>query len=575
MPMVRSFFLQGLPAILVAWICFGSIACNQPAERPDSDSWPDSVFIPRDALGPFVLDSTSFDSLSSIDSAYAPYRDLAYRFYSRRNWVFAWMNDKGCREHAGFLLNFMETARLEGIPDTFPYLEFLSNSIAACSISDSLVPDPLFEVRMTIAFFWYADKAWRGLPEEKSRAMGWFLPRLYTNQLEWLDSALTRKPAGELLSTAVFSQYYVLRNYLVRYDSLQRTTPWKELEFPQESMQWEGAGKAVSDLERSLFLHGDMDRDRSTKIMDSVLVAAIKKFQYRHGMIPDGVPDEEFYAALNVSVSVRIEQLMVNLERCRWIPSTYPSRYVVVNIPAFTAQGYKEGSVDWTMPVVVGKTMHETAIFSGKMSQVVFHPYWVIPPGILYKEIIPDILKDPAYLRKNKMEVVNAKGQRVASHDIAWKKYLKGGFPYTIRQTPGPWNALGKVKFLFPNNYSIYLHDTPSRYLFKKEQRAFSHGCIRVSDPHRLADFILQPEGYAPPQIDGFFSSKKEKWISLKNPVPVFVTYLTSWVDEEGQLHFRKDIYGHDRTLLQELLGEGVQNRSGQRLIQEENTPVN
>jgi murein L,D-transpeptidase YcbB/YkuD len=173
------------------------------------------------------------------------------------------------------------------------------------------------------------------------------------------------------------------------------------------------------------------------------------------------------------------------------------------------------------------------------------------------------------------MEVVNAKGQRVASYDIAWKKYRKGGFPYKIRQIPGPWNALGTVKFLFPNNFSIYLHDTPSRYLFKKEQRAFSHGCIRVSDPRRLADFILEPEGYAAAQIDGFFSSKKEKWISLKTPVPVFVTYFTSWVDEEGQLHFRNDIYGHDKKLRQELLGEGVQSRSVQSRIQEGNTPVN
>ncbi len=573
--MARSFFLHSLQTVLFVWMCSAYIACNQQQPNSDSANWPDAVFVPQDALSPFVLDSMAFDSLSRIDTAYTPYRDLARRFYSRRNWVFAWMNEKGCREHAGFLLNFIETAQLEGIPDEYPYLDFLSNSIVACSIADSLVPDPLFEVRMTIAFFWYADKAWRGLPEEKSRAMGWFLPRLYTNQLEWLDSALTQKSTGELLSTAVFSQYYRLRNHLVRYDSLQRTSPWTDLAFPQGVLHWGDTGKAVSDLERSLWLHGDMSSDRSTKIMDSVLLAAIKKFQTRHGLIPDGVPDKEFYAALNVPVPVRIEQLLVNMERCRWIPSVSPSRCVVVNIPAFAAYGYKDGIIDWTMPVVVGKTMHETAIFSGKMSQVVFHPYWVIPSGILYKEIIPEVLKDPAYLRKNKMEVVNAKGQRLASHDIAWKKYLKGGFPYTIRQIPGPWNALGTVKFLFPNNFSIYLHDTPSRYLFKKEQRAFSHGCIRVSDPRRLADFILEPEGYAAAQIDGFFSSKKEKWISLKNPVPVFVTYFTSWVDEEGQLHFRNDIYGHDKKLRQELLGEGVQSRSVQSRIQEGNTPVN
>jgi murein L,D-transpeptidase YcbB/YkuD len=218
----------------------------------------------------------------------------------------------------------------------------------------------------------------------------------------------------------------------------------------------------------------------------------------------------------------------MNMERIRWVPAQPTTDYLVVNIPEFRLHVYERGQYQWSSSVVVGTAANHTVIFTGNLRQIVFSPYWNVPPSILKNEILPAIARNPNYLARNNME------------------WYAGG----VRQKPGPGNALGKVKFLFPNNYKIYLHDTPSKSLFSEQRRTFSHGCIRVSEPTKLAQFVLRnDENWDSVKIVKAMNAGKEQFYSVKDPIPVYIVYFTAWVDRDGKLNFRDDVYGHDKRM--------------------------
>jgi murein L,D-transpeptidase YcbB/YkuD len=233
---------------------------------------------------------------------------------------------------------------------------------------------------------------------------------------------------------------------------------------------------------------------------------------------------------MNIPIADRIKTLMVNMERCRWIPTdiSKSNELIVINIPSYRLTYFKDGKPALISNVVVGKDLNQTVVFSGMMSSIVFSPYWNVPKSILKKEILPAIAKNKNYLEQ---------------HDMEW---YKGD----VRQRPGPKNSLGLVKFLFPNSNAIYLHDTPSKNLFNEEKRAFSHGCIRVAKPIELANLILKDDSnWTPEKIDEAMHSGQEKWHTLKNKIPVYIGYFTSWVDAEGEIHFYDDVYKRDDRL--------------------------
>jgi len=499
-----------------------------------------------------VMDSLLCDSMLKAHTALTPFTQNVRLFYSSRRWSPAWYGEDTWREHTGFLLQLIESAAFEGIRDSFPASVELHDRLERFTSSGEF--DSGLEVLLTSAFFWYAEKAWKGLPEKTSRALDWFLPRLHQDAGVWLDSALTQQPDAGLLSRAVFVQYYRLRAMIQVYDSIRQRGGWSLLEFRKNKLSYGDTGQPVLDLQKSLLAHGDLQKLPENAIFDSVLTNAMIRFQERHGLKPDGVCGKSVVRALNVSVEDRLTQMLVNLERCRWMPNAFPSRFLLVNIPEFTLHIIDNRKLVDQIPVVVGKEIHQTVSFSGTMKSVVFHPYWVIPSGILYDEIIPAVIRSPSYLSRNNMEVVGASGKIIPSNSITWKNYRKSGFPYTIRQRPGRDNPLGEIKFLFPNNHSIYLHDTPGKSLFGREKRTFSHGCIRLGDARRLAGYVLKTEGWSESAIDSAFKIRKERWVSLRHELPVYIVYFTSWVDEKGVLHFRDDVYGRDQRLREELL---------------------
>lgn len=280
------------------------------------------------------------------------------------------------------------------------------------------------------------------------------------------------------------------------------------------------------------------------------LAAAVKSFQELHSIAATGVVDDKTLAAINVPLDARIQQVAINLQRWRWMPDQLGDRHFFVNIPYYHLIARESGKKVMDIRVVVGKPGHNTPIFSEDMKVVVFSPYWNIPDTIAENETAPAVARDPGYLAKQGIEIlrVSSKGnETVNAADVNWGNAdaMRG---LVFRQKPGDNNALGHVKFLFPNEYNVYLHDTPADALFAKPGRAFSHGCIRVEEPETLAKYVLK--GYDDWDESHIFAAMRagvEKQVALKKSIPVHIAYFTAWVDENSGLHFQPDIYNYDK----------------------------
>ncbi|MEO6221946.1 MAG: L,D-transpeptidase family protein [Vicinamibacterales bacterium] len=278
--------------------------------------------------------------------------------------------------------------------------------------------------------------------------------------------------------------------------------------------------------------------------------AAIKVFQEHHGLPATGAVDAATRVAMKVPIEARIKQVMVNLERWRWMPDDLGANHLIVNIPYYHLVARENGKAVKDIRVVVGKPGHETPVFSGEMETVVFSPYWNIPDSIVEGETAPAMAKDPQYLARNNMEILRVSDSGASAavdpKDVNWDnpQELK---QLAFRQKPGPNNALGHVKFLFPNEFNVYLHDTPADALFSRTGRAFSHGCVRVEEPEALAKYILREDAtWTEAGILAAMNSGDEKHVKLKAAIPVHIVYFTAWVDDKGGLHFQPDVYGYD-----------------------------
>jgi L,D-transpeptidase YcbB len=315
--------------------------------------------------------------------------------------------------------------------------------------------------------------------------------------------------------------------------------------------------EATPKLVRRLQFLGDLPDDASAPADSHVyageVVEGVKRFQDRHGLEAKGKLGPETIAELNRPMSARVEQLRLSLERWRWVPHEFEEPPIVVNIPEFLLRAYdRERKLALTMPVVVGRAIRtETPVMEEDMKYLVFWPYWNVPPSILRNEIVPKIVKDPAYLQKNDYEVATYSGEVVTDGVVSEEvlAQLKSR-KLMVRQKPGPKNALGLIKFIFPNDENIYLHSTPSQSLFAKNRRDFSHGCVRVEDPAALAEWVLRNNpGWTRERIDAAFKAEKEQQVNLTRTIPVLIVYGTAIVPENGKPHFLQDIYGYDKSL--------------------------
>jgi murein L,D-transpeptidase YcbB/YkuD len=288
-------------------------------------------------------------------------------------------------------------------------------------------------------------------------------------------------------------------------------------------------------------------------IFGECLERAVKHFQKRHGLTVDGIVGGGTQKALNVSIDKKINTVLINIDRVKWLPRHNNQRYLIVNLPEFMLHYIEDKKVKKQLRVIIGDKKHPTPIFSQEISYIVLNPYWKIPEGIVRREVIPKMIRNRNYLRKQGIvahRTWDENSRIINVRNLYWEQYLWRGvkFPYRLMQPPGPRNALGKIKFKFPNQFAVYLHDTPTRHLFKKDIRAFSHGCVRLSNPKSLFDTIASfNKNIDIKRADKILKGKRKVQYNLKNKLPIYIIYLTAGMSNEGDLEFRNDIYRYDK----------------------------
>jgi murein L,D-transpeptidase YcbB/YkuD len=349
--------------------------------------------------------------------------------------------------------------------------------------------------------------------------------------------------------------YRALQGWLKRYRQLAGNGGWPTVpEGP--TLRLEDADPRVARIRARLAVTADLPEGASTRStqFDEVLKQSVAAFQRRHALDDDGIVGKQTIAAMNVPVDKRIDQLRVSLERLRWVNQEAADTLVAVNIAGYRAFFIKNGKMVWITRAMVGKTYRKTPVFRGDIRYMEFNPTWTIPPGILRNDTLPAIKRNPNYLASKNIRVIDRSGKFVDPATVDWNLYSKG-VPYTLRQDPGPNNSLGTVKFIFPNEHFVFLHDTPHRELFTHPERAFSSGCIRIENPLTLAELLLNDDRYKESDLEAIVASRKTQRINLEKTVPVVIAYLTTGVDIDGNILFYKDIYNRDQKVLDALNG--------------------
>ncbi len=533
--MYRSFWV--LAASLI--IAFTGTASCRSQNKEDQPAITDTIplkqaadiSIPGSFSAPtkLVFDSSDIHRFTDSFPSFSAVKNDLYDFYRGRNYSFAWFDQNGMIEPADNLYNRIMNIKDEGLPDKILYKQRFTELMER--EADNPVPSSMLDIMLSAQYLGYAKLAWTGLSKQKMAAVNWYLPRKETPYKQLLDSLLTGK--NILDNEPVFRQYGKLKDYLLRYNNIQENGGWGMIKADKKNYNPGDTSPVIGQIRKTLFITGDLAEDNKSTVYDPALLGAVKKYQQRFGYKENGIITATLIREMNVPVEKRIEQIVVNMERCRWVPVDLKSEFLLVNIPDYKVHLYSNDSVLWSMNVVVGKNQHKTVVFNGELKYIVFSPYWNIPASILKNETLPAMRRNPNYL---------------ARHNMEWN----GG---NVRQKPGPNNSLGLVKFLFPNSHSIYMHDTPAKSLFNEDKRAFSHGCIRLADAKKLAMYLLRNEPeWTEAKITAAMNQGKERTVTLKKPVPVFIAYFTSWVDRNGQLQFRNDVYQRDGRLAQMIM---------------------
>jgi murein L,D-transpeptidase YcbB/YkuD len=530
---MKKFHLPLFTIIIIFSILNG--ACNRKVKTPPKtalDNFLQEEIIRRNSI---PLDSALITSFYNSHPDLQKYQKDAVAIYRKHHYNHIWMDDKGVTEFGHALYSKVKGLEVEGISSVFPYQEKI-DGVFLDEIENTL-SETETEMMLTNLFLFYFEKKINGIDEKTTTEIGWLLPRKQLSYVGILDSVLLNPELINSEDKVLLPQYFKLRDYLQRYREIEKNGGWNPIDIDPKLKAFKlgDTAKAILQIRERLFITGDLTQNNNSNKYDEELVAAVKNYQIRNGFKADKLIKPNHIKKMNVPVGERIKQIMINMERCRWIsPEIITAKeFIVVNIPSYKLNLYRDGKSEFESPVVVGKTITKTVIFSGNMSYIVFSPYWNLPTSIINKEVKPGMAKNPNYL---------------AAHNMEWNNGQ-------VRQKPGKKNSLGLVKFMFPNSNNIYLHDTPSKSLFERESRAFSHGCIRVGKPRDLAIKILENDStWTPAKIDAAMHAGKESVCTLKNKIPVYIGYFTTWVDEKGEINFFEDIYQMDKGLTELLI---------------------
>ena len=477
-------------------------------------------------------------------------------FYGRQNFRAIWFTSRGATAKAKLFLDRLGRAGEHGLePEDYGYA-----SLAAGAKTFSSSNRAALEVAMSRAFARYAADVNAGRIHPTRRVPGLYIRPVRPDPERLLVAAATTKNFGNYVDSLSprTPQYARLLKAMAYYRAIAARGGWQPVA-PGPTLKPGMSDPRVAQIKARLRIVGDLKAKGATpNIYTPALIVAVKRFQYRHGLEQDGNVGKTTLKAMNVPAATRIDQMSLNLERRRWMPDDLGDKYVFVNIAdqylklVTRAHSAKPKTIH-TARVVVGRRYFQTPIFSGIMSFALFNPHWNVPQSIARKEMLPKIKKNPGYLAANHYMLLTRpvdNQSAISASSVDWNSLNRSNFPYYIRQKPGPWNALGEVIFMFPNPHNIFIHDTTARSLFGRNQRSFSHGCIRLQNPHSFGLLVLKANGnWTRKRIDALVETRKEVRINLKVRLPVHITYLTAWSNKDGTHHFRRDIYSRDKRL--------------------------
>ncbi|MEC5146569.1 L,D-transpeptidase family protein [Chitinophaga sp. 212800010-3] len=504
-------------------------ACHSPTPIPGStyrrEISPRNKGITKDiAYNDLFLDSMAMEKFITAQQIDDTIADRLRSFYNVRNYEFAWLGSNGPAEQASAfrsLYNYgRDTITVRGVDIRLDAM-MNNDSLRISAKNPEMIRMELLLTCRLINFF-----------KETGRSI-WQLEHIVPTHrypvMVLTDSLLAA-------SNQLYPAVAAMKEPLKKYREYVQQGGWESVPPLKRVLKKGQSSSAIPAIKERLRITNEYNDSDSSELFTDELETAVNLVRNNNGYTQNGTLNDSIVNVLNVPADERLKKLLLNTERMKWMPAATSGRLITVNIPAFMLHANDNNKRVFDMRVVVGKEGHSTTMFSGMLNQVVFSPHWNIPRSIIKREILPAMSRNKNYLSSKNMEI---RGER-------------NGMP-VIRQRPGPRNALGRVKFLFPNSYNIYFHDTPEKRLFDRDNRAYSHGCIRLKDPLEMATFVLDGmPRWTTERIDTAMNSGKEKFVTVKYPVPVIITYFTAWADQ-GNIHFANDVYGHDTAFMKKL----------------------
>ncbi|MFW5886840.1 MAG: L,D-transpeptidase family protein [Bacteroidota bacterium] len=510
----------------------------------------------NETLGFFKLDTFKLkEQLNSVFNDTTIWNEEMRGFYQLNDYDLAWIERGRLNKNALVYREQLALAEKDGLERDFYFYREISqliDSIKKNRISYEKVM--LLEALLTRSYLDYASGLLTGHINPDKLQFTWVAHPISKNLKGHLSEALDK---GEIrTSLEVLKpkhvQYEKLKYKLAEYREIKKNGGWPIITM-KDVLQQGDTSMYVDTIRKFLYMYDNLvsKSNFGNMVFDDELEKAVKKFQERNGLEVDGILGNKTYETMSKTIDDRIGQIIINMERIRWIPENFGEKYIIINIPEFVLRYYEKGDKKLEMKVVVGKIENYTPVLKDTVDYIVFSPEWRVPNSISREEILPAIKKDSDFLARNQYEIYEdwTTSKPLNPDSIPWESLTKDNFTYRIVQKPGPWNALGRIKFMFPNNYNIYLHDTPQDHLFEEINRDFSHGCVRLEKPFELADYLLHD---SIGKLDMFEYLEKEEpyTVSLPDKVPVHFIYRTAWCDEKGNIHFRKDLYKFDKKQL-------------------------
>ncbi len=561
----RRWLYLSTPVILV--LCILALRLETHAAESPAASAPVSTpasaasTTPAEAQLLALIESGKLADLRWPD--FSDYRDRVRDFYAAGGNHLAWTSNGSPILQANALIAQFKQATGEGLnPEDYDASRWDTRVAALQPMPSPPSSDTLarFDLALTVSAMRFLSDLHSGRPtSERAKIAFKPMPGKFDVAAVLRNRVL---PAANMQSVIdsvqpQYAGYARAKDALAMYLKIAAEGDTKPLPIPPASIHPGSKYPAAMDLAARLSQLGDLPPNTDLSAIKGVyggpLVEGVKHFQKRHGLEQDGVLGKGTVTELNRPLSYRVRQLQYALERYRWIPSSFPQPPIVVNLPEFRLRTMRRQPAPFiSMKVVVGKAFgRQTPVFADYMRYVIFHPYWNVPFSIQRAEMIPKIARNPDYLAENDFEVVDSSGNFVTDGAITdgVLRGLRSG-AYAIRQKPGKKNALGPVKFIFPNDYNVYLHGTPAMSLFAKARRDFSHGCIRVENPAELATWVLRNNpGWDAARVNATIAGTDTLQVNLPQPIPVLIIYNTAVVEPDGEVHFFNDIYGYDKTL--------------------------